>query len=249
LDGTGPLTIASNGIGGSSTAPALHGYGIEMYGASIVQFGDCPGSTLIEDNVSGGISVLENSELSLLNCGTGHKHQVESNGPVGISLGLGGQATISYEVQITGHKGPAVAVASKSVLNAVGPDVFSRNGSSEVSSGAAIAVSGNSHAFLQGGLISSTPGPAILAQLGSTVDLSQMTFTGDAGGVIQCDGSSYMWTDVTHANAKCQVPGAPQANAVPAASHTQPDMTVIRNRQAQYRRLASNVTPEDHNQP
>jgi hypothetical protein len=76
-----------------------------------------------------------------------------------------------------------------------------------------------------------------------------MTFTGDAGGVIQCDGSSYMWTDVTHANAKCQVPDAPQANAVPAASHTQPDMTVIRNRQAQYRRLASNVTPEDHYQP
>jgi hypothetical protein len=249
LDGTGPLSIESNGIDGTSTAPAVHGYGVEMYGASIVQFGDCAGSTTILDNVSGGFSVEENSELSLWNCDTGHKHLIESNGPVGITLGLGSEATISYEVQISGHKGPAVAVTSHSVLYAAGPDVFSHNGASDISKGAGIAVSGNSHAFLQGGQIASTPGPAVLAQLGSTVNLSQMTFTANVGGVIECDGSSYMSTDVTHANAQCQTPSTAPAPAMQTAPHSPPDTTAIRNRQAQYRRLASDLADVDHHQP
>lgn len=248
LDGTGPLTIEKNGIDGTSTAPAVHGYGIEMYGASIVQFGDCAGSTLIMDNVSGGISDEENSELSLWNCDMGHKHLIESNGPVGISMGLGAQATITYEVQISGHKGPAVAVNSHSVLYAAGPDMFLQNGAADISKGAAIAVAGNSHAYLQGGQIESTPGPAILAQLGSTVQLSQMTFTGDTGGVIECDSSSFMATDVTHANAQCQTASQPQVRVAPTATHTLPDMTAILSRQAQYRRLASDVMAVDHGQ-
>jgi hypothetical protein len=70
------------------------------------------------------------------------------------------------------------------------------------------------------------------------VNLSKMTFTADTGGPIQCDSSSFMWTDVTHANAKCGVPSAPQAAAPHAASHTVPDLTAIRIRQANYRRLA-----------
>jgi hypothetical protein len=241
LDGTGPLTIDGNGIGGTSAAPAVHGYGIEMYGASIVQIGDCAGPTTIMDNVSGGVSDQENSELSLWNCDAGHKHRIQSNGPVGISMGLGAEATISYEVQISGHKGPAVAVTSGSTLFAAGPDAISQNGSAEISKGAAIAVTGNAHAFLEGATISSTPGPAILAELGSTVNLSQMTFTGNAGGAIQCDNSSFMWTDVTLASAKCTVPSLPQAQAMPATRHTPPDMTAIQNRQAQYRRLTSEV--------
>jgi len=249
LDGTGPLTIEGNGVNGTSTAPAVHGYGIEMYGASIVQFGDCPGSTTIADNVSGGVSVEENSELSLWNCDTGHKHLIQSNGPVGITLGLGAEATISYEVQISGHKGPAIAVTSGSTLFAAGPDTISQNGSSEISKGAAISLAGNSHAFLEGATISSTPGPAILAELGSTVNLSQMTFTGDAGGSIECDNSSYMWTDVMPANAKCSAPSLPQAKAMPAARHTAPDMTAILNRQAEYRRLTSGGMGVDQNQP
>ena len=249
LDGTGPLTIEGNGVGGTSTAPAVHGYGIEMYGASIVQFGDCPGSTSIMDNVSGGVSVEENSELSLWNCDTGHKHRIQSNGPVGITLGLGAEATISYEVQISGHKGPAVAVTSGSTLFAAGPDTISQNGSSEISKGAAISVAGNSHAFLEGATISSTPGPAILAELGSTVNLSQMTFTGDTGGSIECDNSSYMWTDATPANAKCSAPSLPQVKTLPAARHSAPDITAILKRQAEYRRLTSGGMGVDQNQP
>jgi hypothetical protein len=248
LDGTGPLTIESNGVGATSIPPAVHGYGIEMYGASIVQFGDCPGSTLIADNVSGGVSVEENSEFSLWNCGTGHKHEIESNGPMGISIGLGGEATITYEVLIKGHKGPAVAVTSNSVLYAAGPDEFSQNGAADVSDGAAIVVSGNSHALMEGATIASAPGPAILAELGSTVNLSKMTFIANTGGPIQCDSSSYMWTDVTHANAKCGVPSAvpAAAPAAQAATHTVPDMTAILSRQADYRRLAG-ASPAERN--
>lgn len=246
LEGTGPLTIENNGIGGTSIPPSVHGYGIEMYGASIVQFGDCAGSTLIADNVSGGISVMENSELSLWNCGTGHKHQIESNGPVGISVGLGAEATIVNEVQITGHKGPAVTVASNSVLYAAGPDEVSRNGASDISSGAAIVVSGNSHAFLEGATIASTPGPAILAELGSTVNLVQMTFTADTGGVIRCDSSSSMWTDVTHPNPECKVPSLAQPPAIQVAPHNLPDRTTLRERQTHYRRLAGAITAESN---
>jgi hypothetical protein len=215
-----------------------------------VQFGDCPGSTLVMNNVTGGISVLENSELSLWNCGAGYKHEIESNGPVGISVGSGGEATAGAEVLITGHKGPAVAVASNGVLYAAGSAVFSKNGAASVASGAGIAVSGNGHAYLQGATISSTPGPAILAQLGSTVQLSKMTFASNSGGVIQCDSTSFLWTDVTHANAKCTVPSTPQALALPTPIRSEPDTTAIRNRQAQYRRRTGASTEEfEQDQP
>jgi len=256
MEGDGPLTVESNGIGATPKPGAVFGFGIVIYGASSLQLGDCMGSTTVKDNVSGGVSVQENSQYSLWACESNYAHTIESNGPVGILVGLGGEATIETEVQISGHQGPAVSVGSNSVFYSLGPVIYSQNGSPGVSRGAAIDVSAGSHAVFSGGQVSATIGPAILAELGSTVNFSGMTFTGVGGGVIQCDSTSYMWTDLTGTNQGrsmgCTVPspahGQPIQHLQPMLQlqRTMPDRRVIMARQAEYRRLASGKVAIGH---
>ena len=93
-----------------SPSTASTAFGISLFGSSKAQIGTRSGPNVIEGNQAGGINLQENSEISLWSCGQPYQSLVLSNGPVGITAGLGRQVTLYEDVQISGHTGPSVAL-------------------------------------------------------------------------------------------------------------------------------------------
>ncbi|MGB6669625.1 MAG: right-handed parallel beta-helix repeat-containing protein [Candidatus Acidiferrum sp.] len=220
------------------------GFGVTEFGGSRAQFGTCLGSNLIEGNQAGGVSVQESSEISLWNCGS-NQNVVEGNGPVGISAGLASQVTLYDNVLITGHTGPGVDLFAASQLNAFGKNQISQNGSASDSRSAAIRIDGNSEAFLRGGQISQNAGPAILALVNSSADFTGVTFAGNSGGIITCDTSAYMVSDLTSAlsgystGIQCRTPNSLGNHHFVPTFPTSADGSAQKARQAQYKKIAS----------
>jgi hypothetical protein len=220
------------------------GFGVSEFGGSRVQFGTCLGANLIEGNQGGGVSVQESSEISLWNCGT-NQNVIQGNGPVGISAGLASQVTIYDNVLITGHTGPAVDLFGASQLNAFGKNQISQNGTANDPRSAAIRIDGNSEAFLRGGLISQNAGPAILALVNSSADFTGVAFADNSGGIITCDTSAYVVSDLTSAKSGypagvlCRTPHNLGNHHFVATFPTAPDSSAQKARQAQYKKMAT----------
>lgn len=85
-------------VGNASPFAGTFAFGVMQFGGSRVQMGTCTGPIMITQNQSGGISVEEDSEISLWNCDAGFRSEVQNNGPVAISVGLGSQITIYDDV-------------------------------------------------------------------------------------------------------------------------------------------------------
>ena len=246
VNSLGSLTLENNvNLPGTSNLQA--GFGLTMFGASIAQFGTCTGPNLIANNQSGGISLEENSELSLWDCVTSYRTSIVGNGGAGLTAGFGSQVTLADIVQITGHAGPAVDLFGSSQLYATGANVLSQNGTASDPRSAAIRLDGNSEGFLRGGQIQGNQGPGILALVGSTADFTGVTFTGNSGGIITCDSSAFMVSDLSGAagghGVSCHTPHALGNRHQLAASQLIPDFTPLKNRQALYRKMA---TPKGH---
>ncbi len=241
----GSTTIANN----TTNAGGTPGFGMVIYGASRVQIGTCFGPNLIEGNQAGGIFIEENSEISLFFCGAPYQSLIQGNGPVGITAGFGSQVTLADNVQITSHTGPGVDLFGNSQLNASGQNLISQNGTTGDPRSAAIRIDGNSEAFLRGGQISNNAGPAILALVNSSADFTGVSFAGNSGGIISCDSSAFMVSDLKTGPAGiasgvlCRTPHNLGNHHFVPAPPTIPDCTPQKNRQAQYKKLA---TPKSH---
>ena len=230
---------SSNSLLGASQQP---GWGLVLLGASIAQFGTCFGSNLFANNQGGGISLQENSELSLWSCGAPNQNVVQGNGGVGISAGFGSQVTLYDRVQVTGHAGPGVDVFGGSQLFSSGQNLFSQNGTPGDLRSAAIRLDGNSEAFLRGGQITANQGPGIMALMNSSADFTGLTFSGNSGGIITCDSSAYMVSDLPPAASRsvdCHTPHNLGSRHMSSPSAAIPDSTLIKSRQDQYRKMAS----------
>jgi hypothetical protein len=220
------------------------GVGIRVLGASKVQIGTCFGPNVISGNQGGGVDIEENSEISFWNCGAPYQSYITANGPVGISAGLGSQVTLYDNAQISGHTESGVELYGKSQLNVFETNLITGNGSSSDPRSAGIVVDGNSEAYLRGGQISSNEGPAILALVNSSADFTGATFSGNSGGIITCDSSAYMVSDIVPANGKppagvvCRVPhnlgNRHSVRRVPQV----PDVTAQKKKAAQYKAMA-----------
>lgn len=235
----GATTIANNTLN-PGLSSAFLGFGLVMWGASTAQFGTCFGPNLIGGNQSGGIFIAENSEISLWPCGS--PNLIQGNGPVGISVGFGSQVTLAGDVQITGHTGPGVDLFGNSQLNVMGDqNLISQNGTVGDPRSAAIRVDGNSEVFLRGGQISQNLGPGILALVNSSADFTGVTFTGNSGGVISCDSSAFMVSDLSAGSpgVLCRTPHNLGNRHFVPIPHRIPDWTLQKNRQAQYKKLAT----------
>jgi hypothetical protein len=221
-------------------------FGIVSLGATKVQLGNCYGSNTIQGNSGGGFSIEENSELSLFDCGTPGETYVLDNGPVGISAGFGSQVTLDGSVQVSGHTGSGVEIYGHSQLNLEeNTTVISNNGSAGNLRTAGIVVDGNSEAYLRGGQIDSNRGPGILALVNSSADFTDAIFHENSGGVITCDSSSYIASDLSTGA------GNPSRGVHCATPHNLgnhhggfyrpsiPDSTALKLRLAQYRKIAS----------
>jgi hypothetical protein len=191
----GSTTIENNVNPAGATSSTIP-FGIAMYGGSRAQLGTCFGPNLILGNQAGGISSQENSEISLWNCGQPYQSEVLSNGPVGISAGLGSQVTLYNNVQISGHTGSGVEVWGNSQLNVIEQNLITKNGTAGTPRSAGIVVDGNSEAYLRGGQITMNQGPGMLVLVNSSVDFTGATINGNSEGVVTCDSSGYMVSDL-----------------------------------------------------
>jgi hypothetical protein len=240
----GATTLLNNLTTTSNPEFPNPGFGVSEFGGARVQFGTCLGSNLIEGNEAGGVSVQESSEISLWNCGT-NQNVIQGNGPVGISAGLASQVTIYDNVVITGHTGPGVDLFGASQLNAFGKNQISQNGTASDPRSAGIRIDGNSEAFLRGGQISQNAGPAILALVNSSADFTGVVVTGNSGGIITCDSSAYMVSDLTPATSgypagvQCRTPNNLRNHQFVPTFPTAPDCSALKARQAQYKKVAT----------
>jgi hypothetical protein len=247
VTGEGSLTLENNlNIPSASSASAFTpGYGISLFGGSIAQFGTCYGPNIIQGNQAGGASVQENSEFSLWSCGPTYQTFIQNNGPVGIIESFGGQVTLEDSAKITGHSGSGVDLYGKSQLNIIGSNLISKNGKEGNPRSAGIVVDGNSEAFLRGGQITSNHGPGILALVNSSVDVTGATFSDNSRGVIQCDSSAWMASDLAGAGGEqgsnCRIPQNFGYRESVASTHAAPDYTRIKAIQAHYRTIATPV--------
>jgi hypothetical protein len=140
------------------------------------------------------VFLQENAEISLFNFGS--QTYIQNNGPVGITAGFGSQVTLYGGVEISGHSGPALDLYAHSQGNVNGTNNLHNNGVAGDPRSAAIRVDGNSEVFLRGGTIAQNVGPAILALVNSSADLTGVAFSSNSGGVVVCDSSAYMVSDL-----------------------------------------------------
>jgi hypothetical protein len=220
------------------------GVGVTQASGSKVQIGNCFGSNQISGNQGGGIDARETSELALWLCSLVGGNFVTGNGRVGIRAGGGTQVALYDNVQISGHSGAGVELYGRSQLNLFGPNLITQNGSAGDPRSAGIVVDGNSEAYLRGGTISWNQGPGILALVNSSADFTGATFNGNTAGVITCDSSSVMVSDLSPATSTpgkgvaCRTPhnmGNDHGNVV---RPTIPDFTAQKLKAAQYKAMA-----------
>jgi hypothetical protein len=219
------LNITNNKV--NPNTPGDGGYGIDFRGgASGVFFGVFSFNT-ISGNQSAGVSLQENSQISFC-CGhlpgTPLSNIIDGNGPVGLSIGFGSQATIADGVQITNHADTGVDVFGNSQAYIVGTTQISNNGSSaSYPARAGVRVDGTSEAYVRDAVISHNGGPGILAIVNSSIDVGGVTFTGNDDDPVQCDSSSYLASDLPSAHgphgaaSSCKVP-----TTLPSRDHRRP---------------------------
>lgn len=207
------------------------GVGMQLFGGARFQVGTLTGPNTLTGNQQGGVSVQENSEISFFNFGS--QTYIQNNGPVGVSASFGGQVTLYGGVEILGHDGPALDVSANSQANLFGANNLHNNGATGDPRSAAIRLDGNSELFLRGGSIAHNVGPAILALVNSSADVAGAAFTSNSGGIVACDTSAYMVSDLVPGTAgvACRTPHALGNRSFTRAQPTPPDFSGLKARQ------------------
>lgn len=222
---------------GRTTISNNVGEGVQLFGGAKTQFGSLSGPNVISGNQSGGISVQETSEVSFFNFGS--QTYIQNNGPFGVSAGFGSQVTLYGGVEISGHSGPALDLYANSQGNVSGTNNLHNNGAASDPRSAAVRVDGNSEAFLRGGNISQNIGPAILALVNSSADFTGVSFSSNTGGVISCDTSAYMVSDLasgfsTAPGVSCRMPHSLGNRSFTKLQPAAPDWSALKALQAKY---------------
>jgi len=229
------------GTNGQTTITNNQGSGIFLVGAARAGFGAYYGPNAIQGNAGGGVSVGEASEISFYSFDGGPANLIQSNATFGVSVGTGGQATFFETAQVTDNAGAGVDVFAGGQANFFGPNQILRNGTSGDPLGSGIRVDGNSEAFLRGGNVSHNNGPAILALVNSSVDFTGTTFHGNQGGIIVCDSSATMATDLNPNShgIHCKMPHSLGNHHYAKTQPKPPDMSRFIAMQAKYKKLAT----------
>jgi hypothetical protein len=201
----GPVDVSNNalagiaceqstcGILGNTTITKNGESGIDLLGGSKMEVAAYYGPNLIQGNASGGVTARERSRISIFTSQT----TIRSNGAVGVTAGFGSQVTLS-DAEISGHSSAAVDLYGNSEASLFANQI-QNNGSSADPTSAAIRVDGNSQVFVRSGTIAHNIGPALLALVNSSVDFNGVTFARNTGGIISCDNTAVMVSDLTPA--------------------------------------------------
>lgn len=174
------------------------GYGIVARGGASGQLYAVFGPNVIAANQTGGILVIELSELSM-GGNTGwapYQSLIQGNGPVGILGQFGGQVTIIGGTQIIDHTAAGIDIYGNSQLAVYGENQITHNGYGTDSPRAGMRVDGNSQAYIRGATITQNSGPGVLGLANSSLDVAGSTFGSNGGGPITCDTSAVLSTDM-----------------------------------------------------
>lgn len=233
----GHTTIANNTSGPGSNP----GYGIELLGGARGQMGALTGPNMVTGNQAGGAYLQENSEISFW---AGNAlNIIQGNGPVGVAVGVGSQATFFNSAQISGHNSAGVDVYANGQGYFFGTNTVQGNGSSGDARSAGIRVDGNSEAFLRGGQISGNSGPGVLVLVNSSADFSGVSFSGN-NGVISCDSSSTMVSDlagpsgIPPGGVSCRTPHGLGGRQITKTQPSLPDWSAYKAQHDNYAKLA-----------
>ena len=236
----GHTTIANNQPG-PTQGPA---FGIQLLGGSRAQIGTPYGPNILQGNPAGGVSIGEGSEISFWS--SGQPNIIQGNGPVGVSVNLKSQATFFGGAEISNHSDVGVEAYANSQANFFGSNKVQGNGSPSGSRSAGVRVDGNSEAFLRGGDVSQNVGPGLLSLVNSSFDFTGVTFSRNSGGIVTCDSSSVMVSDLNGpsstpaAGVHCVTPHALGNRHISrAAAPPVPDLSAYKAMQAKYRKLAT----------
>jgi hypothetical protein len=233
----GHTTIANNTSGPGSNP----GYGIELLGGARAQVGALNGPNTITGNQAGGAYLQENSEISFW-AGTA-LNIIQGNGPVGVAVGVGSQATFFNSAQISGHSSAGVDLYANAQGYFFGANSVQGNGASGDARSAGVRVDGNSQALLRGGQISGNTGPGVLLLVNSSADFSGVNFSGNSG-VISCDSSSTMVSDLAGpsstppAGVSCRTAHALGGRQVTKTQPAAPDWSAQKAQHDRYLKLA-----------
>jgi len=231
-------TNITNNTSGPGSNP---GYGIELLGGSRAQVGALTGPNTITGNQAGGAYLQENSEISFW-AGTA-LNIIQGNGPVGVAVGVGSQATFFNSAQISGHSSAGVDLYANAQGYFLGTNSVQGNGASGDARSAGVRVDGNSQALLRGGQISGNTGPGVLLLVNSSADFSGVSFSGNSG-VISCDSSSTMVSDLTGpsstppAGVSCRTPHGLGGRHVTKTQPAGPDWSAQKAQHERYIKLA-----------
>lgn len=237
----GNTTIANNTFG----SPLSSGLGVDLRGGATAQFGALFGTNVVRDNQSGGVSLQENAEISFWKVGGAYNNSIRSNGSVGVAVAFGSQVTFFDGTEISDHRSAGVDVYANSQAYFYGQNQVLRNGTGTDALSAGIRVDGNSEAFLRGGTISQNNGPGVLGLVNSSADFSGVTFGGNIGGIITCDSTASMISDLASPNAtpaagvRCKTPHALGNRQVSHTPPSAPNLSPYKAAQARYRKLAT----------
>jgi len=225
----GNTTIIGNGISG-----------VDLVAGSKMEFAAYYGPNLVQGNKSSGVSARERSRISIFT----EQTKIRGNGPLGVTVGFGSQVTLS-DVQIIGHTSVGVDVYANSQAWLSGTNQIQNNGSSADPTSAAIRIDGNSETYLRGGTVAQNNGPALLVLVNSSADFSGVSFTGNSGGIIVCDNSAVMVSDLAPGafghleGATCRMPQLPTKHQMSAPAFTPPNSTAQKAVHDKYVKLAA----------
>jgi hypothetical protein len=238
ISALGNITIANNAYSGELSP----GLGLDLRGAATAQIGGLFGPNTIEHNQSGGVSLQENAEISFWTLPGGFPNLIQFNGPFGVRASFGSQVTFYDGAQITDHSGPGVEAIANSQLYLSGHNHVLRNGTSTDPQSAGIRVDGNSELLMRSGEVSSNSGPGVLVLVNSSADFSGVTFQGNSTGVISCDSTATMISDLAGpsttppAGVRCKVPHSLGNRVLFKTPPSVPDTSSYRAGQARYKK-------------
>jgi hypothetical protein len=236
----GSTTIFNNGSNGG-----FGGAGIALVDGSAGGFGTYGGPNTIQGNFGGGLSLSENSRWSFFGPAGGPLNLIQGNGPFGVQAGTGSQVTLYETTVISDHDGPAVDVYANSQAYFFGGNQITRNGTGNDPRSAAVRVDGNSETYIRGGSFTQNYGPALLALVNSSADFTGASFSGNWGGIITCDSSSFEVSDLappglTPPNLHCKTPHAlGNRKHIKFGPSKNWDMSSYKAMQAKYKKIAT----------
>ncbi len=239
--GTWGNTTISNNTSGPGSGP---GFGVELHGGARAQFGAVSGGNVIQGNQSGGVYLVESSEIAIWAFDPAKQNVIQGNGPVGLSAGFGSEVALYDSVEISGHTGPALDLYGGSQAYLTGPNYIHNNGSASDPRSAGIRLDGNSQVFLRGGNVAHNSGPAILVLVNSSADFTGVSFASNTGGVITCDSSAFMVSDLAIGyggtpGVICRTPHSLGNRSIWKPQPSVPDFSALKALQAKYKKLAT----------